>query len=158
MCGRPPMRHTDHVPYSPDMRASDGDRDKIASRLRDAHTDGRLSAEEFQLRLDALYDATTYGEIEPLVRDLPVARSASTAPVPKAATGSGSTVVPRTAGDKAMRALWTLWACLVSVNVVIWVLASIGNAEFIYFWPIWVAGPAGAVLASISVARRVARD
>ena len=39
------------VPYQPDMRASDSDREKIAARLRDAHAEGRLTLTEFQDRL-----------------------------------------------------------------------------------------------------------
>lgn len=145
--------------YTPDMRASDGDREKIAARLRDAHADGRLSADEFQLRLDALYDARTYGEIEPLVRDLPVVRSTTRATTPQVVPESSSTAVrKRTAGDKAMAVLWTLWACAVSVNLVVWSLVSVTNWEFTYFWPAWVAGPAGAVLLSIHLVRRVAKD
>ena len=34
----------------------------------------------------------------------------------------------------------------VSVNVVIWLIVSVTTAEFIYPWPLWVAGPWGAVL------------
>lgn len=145
--------------YTPDMRASDGDREKIAGRLRDAHADGRLSVDEFQLRIDALYDARTYGEIEPLVRDLPVVRSATTAPTSKVVQEASSTAIrKRTGGDKAMAVLWTIWACAVSVNLVIWTLVSITNLEFTYFWPIWVAGPWGAVLLSIHLVRRAAKD
>jgi hypothetical protein len=77
------------VPYQPDMRASDSDREKIAARLRDAHAEGRLTITEFQDRLDALYKAQTYGELEPLVRDLPVVRSPRpSAEVSKAAPAS----------------------------------------------------------------------
>lgn len=145
--------------YTPDLRASDGDREKIAARLRDAHADGRLSVDEFQLRLDALYDARTYGEIEPLVRDLPVARAPGTAVAPKIVQEpSSSALRKRTGGDKALAVLWTIWACAVSVNLVIWTLVSITNWEFTYFWPVWVAGPAGAVLLSIQLVRRAAKD
>lgn len=145
------------------MRASDSDREKIASRLRDAHADGRLSVDEFQSRLDALYDARTYGEIEPLVRDLPVVRrqqgqgqGQSQAPQPVPA--QSSTVAQRSGGEKAMRVLWTVWACAVSVNLVIWLLVSITNGTAIYFWPAWVAGPWGAVLLSIHLVRQATRD
>lgn len=145
--------------YTPDMRASDGDREKISARLRDAHADGRLSAEEFQLRLDALYDARTYGEIEPLVRDLPAIRTATTpASVPQVVPAATSTVTKRTGGDKALAVLWTIWACAVSVNLVVWTLVSVSNLSFEYFWPAWVAGPWGAVLLSITLIRRAAKD
>lgn len=145
--------------YTPDMRASDGDREKIAARLRDAHADGRLAADEFQLRLDALYDARTYGEIEPLVRDLPAIRAQQpTVSLPQPVQTASSAVRTRTGGDKAMAVLWTIWACAVSVNLVIWTLVSVSNMSFEYFWPAWVAGPWGAVLLSITLIRRAAKD
>jgi len=142
------------VAYTPETRASDGDREKIAGRLRDAHADGRLSVEEFQSRLDALYEARTYGEIEPLVRDLPAVRTHQTPAVVRQASAP---VAKRTGGDKAMYVLWTLWAAAVSVNLVVWTLVAVTGGAAPYFWPMWVAGPAGAVLLAITVVRRGVR-
>ncbi|NBE56510.1 DUF1707 SHOCT-like domain-containing protein [Streptomyces boluensis] len=56
---------------SPELRASDADRERVTERLREAVAEGRLDMEEFQDRLDATYKARTYGELEPLTRDLP---------------------------------------------------------------------------------------
>ncbi|MFE0175657.1 DUF1707 domain-containing protein [Streptomyces sp. NPDC059002] len=55
----------------PDLRASDADRERVAEQLRDAMAEGRLDMTEFEERLDATYKARTYGELEPLTRDLP---------------------------------------------------------------------------------------
>ncbi|MFE6717464.1 DUF1707 domain-containing protein [Streptomyces albidoflavus] len=55
----------------PELRASDADREKVAERLRDAMAEGRLDMDEFGERLDAVYRARTYAELEPLTRDLP---------------------------------------------------------------------------------------
>lgn len=142
------------------MRASDGDREKIVGRLRDAHVEGRLSAEEFEDRLNVAYSAQTYGELEPLIRDLPIVRPPRQQQ--PAALPPPNAVPPppgprRSSGDQAMRVLWTIWACVVSVNLVIWLLVSITNVTFEYFWPAWVAGPSGAVLLSIEAVRRAAR-
>lgn len=151
--------HTMTVPYRPDMRASDDDREKIAARLREAHAEGRLSLAEFQDRLDALYAAQTYGELEPLVRDLPVMRTHKAPEVSgKKSSDQATPARRRTAGDKVMAVFWTLWACAVSVNLVVWVLVSVGNGRLEYFWPVWVAGPWGAILLSIEVVRRQLRD
>ncbi|MFF7437596.1 DUF1707 domain-containing protein [Streptomyces sp. NPDC008122] len=57
------------------LRASDADRDRIADILRDALAEGRLDAEEHSDRIDAVYRAKTVGELEPIVRDLPGART-----------------------------------------------------------------------------------
>ncbi|MFC5722814.1 DUF1707 domain-containing protein [Streptomyces gamaensis] len=56
----------------PEMRASDAERERIAETLREAVAEGRLTMEEFEQRLDAAYKARTHGELQPLVRDLPV--------------------------------------------------------------------------------------
>ncbi|WP_157180974.1 DUF1707 SHOCT-like domain-containing protein [Actinopolymorpha alba] len=148
------------MPYGPEMRASDNDREKIASRLRDAHAEGRLSIDEFQDRLDVLYKANTYGELEPLVRDIPVTRTPNKAPAAPQSAPAQAPATPqkRTGGDRAMAVLWTIWACAVSVNLVVWVMTSATNGKLEYFWPIWVAGPWGAILLSITVMRRQFRD
>ncbi len=54
------------------MRASDADREKVAGILRDAYAEGRLTAVEHEDRLSETYRATTYGELVPVLRDLPV--------------------------------------------------------------------------------------
>lgn len=54
------------------LRASDADRDRVSDILRDALAEGRLTTEEHSERLDAVYEAKTVGQLEPLVRDLPV--------------------------------------------------------------------------------------
>ncbi|MFI9118430.1 DUF1707 domain-containing protein [Streptomyces bikiniensis] len=64
------------------LRASDADRDRIADILRDALAEGRLDAEEHSDRIDAVYRAKTVGELEPIVRDLPAARSSRPEPEP----------------------------------------------------------------------------
>ncbi|CAM5614418.1 hypothetical protein SANTM175S_07797 [Streptomyces antimycoticus] len=70
------------------MRASDAERERIAEVLRDAVAEGRLDMEEFDERLNAAYTARTHGELEPLVRDLPVPGSVAPAPpTPAGPTG-----------------------------------------------------------------------
>ncbi|MFJ2741626.1 DUF1707 domain-containing protein [Streptomyces sp. NPDC087440] len=61
------------------MRASDADRERVAEVLREAVAEGRLDMEEFDERLGAAYKSRTQGELQVLVRDLPV--SAETAPM-----------------------------------------------------------------------------
>ena len=56
------------------LRASDADREHIAERLRKAAAEGRILTEELEHRLMAAFSARTYGELEPLVADLPGAR------------------------------------------------------------------------------------
>jgi hypothetical protein len=54
------------------MRASDADRERVAGVLRDAFAEGRLSPVEHEERLAEVYAATTYGDLVPVLHDLPV--------------------------------------------------------------------------------------
>ncbi len=49
-----------------------------------------------------------------------------------------------------LKVLWTIWPVAGSVNVVVWILVSGTIGHLIYPWPIWVAGPYGAVLFGVS--------
>jgi hypothetical protein len=69
------------VPEPSKMRASDSDRERVAELLREAAGDGRLSMDELDERLDAVYAAKTYAELEPITHDLP-SSGASHVPVP----------------------------------------------------------------------------
>ena len=53
------------------MRASDQDREHAAEVLRRAVGDGRIGMDELDERLDAVYKAKTYAELEPITKDLP---------------------------------------------------------------------------------------
>ncbi len=53
------------------VRASDGDRQVAADRLRSAHDEGRLDFSEYDRRLAAAYGAVTYADLDQLFRDLP---------------------------------------------------------------------------------------
>jgi hypothetical protein len=57
-----------------------------------------------------------------------------------------------------LRVLWTIWLAAVSVNVVVWFLVSVTHGHLAYPWPLWVAGPYGALLAAVSVAVLGARS
>src|ERR1700751_1692732 len=71
------------VPDKGNLRASDADRERVAEILRESAGDGRLSMEELDERLDAVYAAKTYAELEPITRDLPqTPGGAAPAPVP----------------------------------------------------------------------------
>lgn len=54
-----------------DLRCSDVDRDRVAEALRQAAGDGRLTLTELEERLEATFKARTYGELQPITRDLP---------------------------------------------------------------------------------------
>ncbi|WP_162606116.1 DUF1707 SHOCT-like domain-containing protein [Jiangella aurantiaca] len=54
-----------------DLRCSDVDRERVAEALRQAAGDGRLTLTELEERLEATFKARTYGELQPITRDLP---------------------------------------------------------------------------------------
>ncbi|WP_433598987.1 DUF1707 domain-containing protein [Nocardia sp. CA-135953] len=108
------------------LRASDADREKIAEQLRMAMNDGRLSLHEYDERLEQVYAAKTYGELNPLLSDLPVPRKAAPA----------AQRVPQW-----VIIMWIPWAAVNALCITIWVATGAG-----YFWPFWVAVPWGCAL------------
>ncbi|MEV5553987.1 DUF1707 domain-containing protein [Nonomuraea wenchangensis] len=54
------------------LRASDSNREQIASVLGEAMSTGQLSHEEYSERLDKLYQAKTMGELQLLTQDLQI--------------------------------------------------------------------------------------
>ncbi|GAA2479249.1 DUF1707 SHOCT-like domain-containing protein [Streptomyces gobitricini] len=87
----------------PEMRASDAERERVAERLRDAVAEGRLDMAEFQERLDLAYQARTYGELVPLVRDLPE----MVAPAGAVEDGGWRARIGRPATSKGAFAFWS---------------------------------------------------
>ncbi|RCV58166.1 hypothetical protein DEF23_02215 [Marinitenerispora sediminis] len=89
------------------MRASDLDREQVAEILRQAATEGRITLDELDERLDLAYRARTYGDLRPLTADLPAGRG-----VPAPARQPGAGAVDRTlelrakAGSIARRGNW----------------------------------------------------
>lgn len=130
-------------PYQPHQRFTEADRDKIAGRLRDAFADGRLDQPEFNSRLDQLYSVATYGELEPLVRDLPPVRThntpavaANTRPAPKPGT-----FPERPKERHPVLAASGGFGSIVALNVLIWTIIGVTSGNFPYFWPVWMLIP-----------------
>jgi hypothetical protein len=136
------------------MRASDRDRQQVVERLRSALEDGRLTMEEYVNRMEVAYQAATYGDLAPLCADLPASNLVTAGP--QTAATVPAAVVSRAgylAGLPAvLKVLWTIWLIAVSVNVAVWALVSGTGGHLAYPWPVWVAGPYGAVLFAVSAA------
>lgn len=92
------------------LRASDQDRDRVAEVLRSAAADGRLTLDELDERLDQLYRAKTYGEIEPVVGDLPdvaeLERLTDAAPVRRPGRDESGKRVGGTPGSRSSKAIF----------------------------------------------------
>jgi hypothetical protein len=162
---------SDQQAINPTMRASDGDRQQVVERLRGALEDGRLSMEEFADRMGTAFQAVTYGDLALLCADLPdlspvLASPGMASPVLAspviAGTGAAAGTAVRPAACSrtgylaglplALKILWTIWLVAVSVNVVVWILVRDPGGHLGYPWPVWVAGPYGAVLLAVSAA------
>ncbi|WP_110079536.1 DUF1707 SHOCT-like domain-containing protein [Actinokineospora spheciospongiae] len=65
------MTEQPSIPGPDEMRASNADRERFAKVLHDAMAEGRLTVTEMEERLDRVYAAKTFGELQPVLRDLP---------------------------------------------------------------------------------------
>ncbi len=65
------------------MRAGDADRDRVVERLNIAYSEGRLSKDEHDGRLENALSARTYADLDRLVTDLPAARATAVTSVAK---------------------------------------------------------------------------
>ena len=119
------------MPGDPRMRASDADRERTASLLREHHAAGRLDAAEFNDRLDKAFDAKTMGDLDALLADLPGIDlyrlpAASIRPAPPGAirprAGSGSPLDRRGEGAISPQrvATWASWAAVSALLFVTW--------------------------------------
>jgi len=63
------------------MRAADADRDRAVEFLKLAYSEGRLSKDEYDGRLESALSARTYADLDQLVTDLPVPRPTMVTPV-----------------------------------------------------------------------------
>jgi hypothetical protein len=131
--------------YDPQLRASDADRDRVAALLREHHAVGRLSAEEFTERLDQALSAKTVGELDLLMRDLPVIDMYR---IPDARLVRQSRQAQLRAANSrvspAWRAAWGVYATVNLICFVVWMVSGFG-----YPWFLWVLGPWGAALGGV---------
>ncbi len=109
---------------APALRASDADRERTATLLREHTGDGRLTPEELSDRLDAAYAARTVAELDALTSDLP----ATPAPParPRALDRPG-------ARERTLHAIGLVVLVNLAANA-IW-LATGSEGEW---WPKWV--------------------
>ncbi|WP_130328936.1 DUF1707 SHOCT-like domain-containing protein [Micromonospora kangleipakensis] len=143
------------------MRAADADRQEAAERLRVALEEGRIDLYEYDERLQRTYGAKTYGELGQVLADLPgpapLERSGLAprqpgpadvaAPVPPAAAPApASGPVPSGVRGNWLLEVWMPWLRVAVILNAIWLLSAVGAGELIFYWPLWVLGPWGAVL------------
>jgi hypothetical protein len=139
------------------MRASDADRERTATLLREHHAEGRLTAEEFSDRVDRTLAAKTIGELDALLADLPGIDlyrlpAAGIHPAPPGARRprSGGAVDRRSAGAVSPQRLanWAAWAGISALLFVAWLGLGLvsGGAAWVP-WFLLVVVPWGMVIA-----------
>lgn len=121
----------------PSLRASDADRETVASQLRAAREDGRLDTEELEERLEQAYAAKTFGDLAPLTADLGPA--GAPAPPPAAPAPAAATAVDQQGGAN-WRLRWGSWAGTSVLLVGIWAITCIASGSLLFFWPIFPIG------------------
>lgn len=117
---------SDGDPRIPALRASDAERDRTATLLRDHAAAGRLTPEELDERLDVAYAARTIGELDALTHDLPASAGASAQPRARALDRPGSR-------ERALHAIGLAVLVNVACNA-IWLATGAGDP----WWPKWV--------------------
>ena len=111
-------------PERPEIRASDAERERVVSFLRDKTAEGRLTADELDERVGRAYAAVTRGDLQRLVRDLPDPPLRRRTPARRRSRG---VVIAGMAGFAALRvpglALLVVWTALALTIVMVALLA-----------------------------------
>jgi hypothetical protein len=136
------------------LRAADSDREKVAEQLKAALDEGRLSLHEYDERVRDAYAAKTYQELLVLLTDLP-----------RPGVSAAEVTTRRLAEQRrkarrlptALLVLWTIWAALTVVNLVVFGLVAATVSGPLYPWPIWMVVP-GAALGAVTVGVQAIRQ
>ncbi|MFI5718283.1 DUF1707 domain-containing protein [Nocardia sp. NPDC051750] len=118
------------------IRASDAERDRFVRELSRHLGDGRIDLAEYDQRVAQVYRSATREELQGVLADLPALKPATG---PASASRSRFPIWQRIEGSA--------WLGVGVLVLMIWAAISLGAGSFTYFWPIWVIGPWGTVLA-----------
>lgn len=129
-------RHPLRRPAAMELRISDADRHKVAELLRQAAGEGRIDLDELDERLEATYQAKTYGDLVPITADLPTAGGAAPAPVPPPTGPTSGSPAVRYSGAIAIMSetkrtgVWLVEAEQTAVAVLGSVVLDLREAQF----------------------------
>ncbi|TDQ51455.1 DUF1707 SHOCT-like domain-containing protein [Actinorugispora endophytica] len=132
---------------SPEIRASDADRDRMAKRLQEHFAQGRLDGDEFNARMETAYRARTRGELERVTEDLPERDLADLPGLVASAPGQRPRGVTR---DPALVIPWLTWGGVNTLCFLIWLIVYLTNGAS-YPWFLWVLGPWGVVMLFVTL-------
>ncbi|MGY1601958.1 DUF1707 SHOCT-like domain-containing protein [Geodermatophilus sp. SYSU D00815] len=144
----------------PRMRAADKDREAVVRRLGEHMAAGRLTVAEYEERSARAVAAKTYGDLAVLTSDLPsteptrpAAPVASQRPGHAGPCGAGAWSGHPWGWGSSTRAAWSSWSATAVIVLTVWLITSLASGALLYFWPMWVIGPWGAVLLAQSLTR-----
>ncbi|MBF6202936.1 DUF1707 domain-containing protein [Streptomyces gardneri] len=123
------------------IRASNAERDAVVRLLGRHMADGRIELPEYDQRVAQVYATTDRDDLRSVLSDLPELGKDAAAP---ASAPPRIPIWQRIEGGT--------WLAVSVLVLVIWGAISLGVGAFTYFWPMWVIGPWGAVLAFRMVA------
>jgi hypothetical protein len=109
-------------------RAGDRDRQQTAARLGQALAQGYLRMDEYEERVQAVFQTHTAGELNQLVADLPLDRIRRADPRRRAARIA--------AARRAVRIHITAYFTMVAIVLTVWAAVAVTAGAW-YFWPIW---------------------
>jgi hypothetical protein len=123
----------------PSIRISDSDRDAVAKALGRYAAEGRLTFAELEARIDTVYAARTYGELSPLLADLPQTSEVNRLGTAKARSErrQGRRVGKGVSYVMASGMFWAIWGISVATS-------SHHNLDGL--WPLWLTVPWGFAL------------
>jgi len=138
----------------PHLRASDSDRTAVATALGEHMAAGRLTLAEYEERLTHVYETKTLGGLATLTADLPPLHAPNPpALLPAAAVAARANACGSWGGlSRGSRdAAWGAWLRTALIVLAIWFVISVTTGTLMFFWPIWVIGPWGAVMLARTV-------
>jgi hypothetical protein len=112
-------------PYrsTPDLPVGDSEREQLSARLNTAYADGKLDADDYQARLDALFAASTLGQLVPVVDGLlPAATYDSPAMVAPSGGTPGEVSEARDANGVSLGLIVGIAAAIVIIAILFLVL------------------------------------
>jgi hypothetical protein len=128
---------------SPQIKASDADRDAVVAALSEHFQAGRLTTEELEERTGRALAARTLGQLDELTADLPAPRPAEPA----------APVAPRRPGYLVLMPL------IVPVAVLAILAVVLGTSTGIHAWGVWWVIPVALLIARRLAGRRdIGRD
>lgn len=120
-------------------RAGDRDRENTTARLGQALAQGYLELDEYEQRLQAVFQTRTTAELKQLLADLPIDRIRRADPGRRAARIA--------AARRGVRIHLAAYIAMTVIVLTVWAAVAVTTGAT-YFWPIWPILGAGIGLVS----------